>query len=187
MTVHGVRHGLPDPFIVVATQNPIEYEGTYPLPEAQLDRFLLRIDVGYPSETEEAALLRVSRSGIRDSSIKDIFAVTSTADIRALRGRVDETRVEESVLDYVATLIRFTRTLPAVELGASPRAGVHLVAASRAIARLEGREFVTPDDVAVIAPDVLRHRILLRPEAELDQYTAQNVIDTALTSVPVPR
>ena len=187
VTVDGVRHPLPDPFLVIATQNPIEYEGTYPLPEAQLDRFLLRIDVGYPSDVEESELLRLHRSGIRDTGIDTIGPVTNAGEVAELRRLVDETRVEDGVIDYISALVRFTRTLPAVELGASPRASVHLLAASKAVARLEGRDFVTPDDIGYIAPNVLRHRILVRPEAELDQYTAQNVIDTALATVPVPR
>lgn len=187
VTVDGVGHQLPDPFLVVATQNPIEYEGTYPLPEAQLDRFLMRVDVGYPTENDEVKLLKIARSGVRDTAVHAVAPVASVAEISELRSLVDATRVEDGLVTYVNALVRFTRSLPAVELGASPRAGVHLLAASRAKARLAGRDFVTPDDVADVAPDVLRHRFVLRPEAELDQYRPDNVVEAALASVPVPR
>lgn len=186
-TVDGTTRALPSPFIVIATQNPIEYEGTYPLPEAQLDRFLVKVLVGYPSEGEERALLRLERSGIQTSGLDDITEVVTAAELAGLRDMVDSTTVADNVLGYIADVIRKTRTLPAVELGASPRAGVHLLAASRASARIDGRDFVTPDDVLRMAPSVLRHRILLRPEAELDRYTPDDAVRAALTSVTVPR
>lgn len=186
-TVDGTTHSLPAPFIVIATQNPIEYEGTYPLPEAQLDRFLVKVLVDYPTEAEEQALLRMDRSGIQTSGLNDISVVVTAEELSQLRELVDATTVTDDVLNYVAAVIRKTRELPAVELGASPRAGVHLLAASRASARIDGRAFVTPDDVLRMAPSILRHRILLRPEAELDRYTPDDAVRAALGSVAVPR
>ncbi|MGI8515742.1 MAG: AAA family ATPase [Acidimicrobiia bacterium] len=187
VTVDGVSHLLPQPFIVAATQNPIEYEGTYPLPEAQLDRFLMKIEMGYPSAEDELALLRLDRDGLMPATLGDVGAVASAEDLLANRQSVAATTIHEDVLNYLSSVIRRTRQLPSVELGASPRAGVHLLAASRSIAWLAGREFVTPDDVSRIAPAVLRHRILIRPEAELERYSAEDAIKAAIASVPVPR
>ena len=187
VTVDGEPRLLPDPFLVVATQNPIEYEGTYPLPEAQLDRFLVKIDVGYPSEEDEVALLGLGRRGLTSATIDDVAVVASADDIRAARAEVDATAVSAEVGRYVASVVRRTRELPSVAVGASPRAGVHLLAASRASARLAGRGYVTPDDVAVMAVPVLQHRLVLRPEAELDRYRPTDAIAAALAAVPVPR
>ncbi len=187
VTVDGTSHNLPQPFLVVATQNPIEYEGTYPLPEAQLDRFLMKIDVGYPSEDSELAMLRLERDGTRPATLDDVGSVTTASEILELRSKVSGTRVEEPVLSYLSSVVRSTRTLPSVEVGASPRAAVHLLAAARAIATLAGRDFVTPDDIGRAALPVLRHRILLRPEAELERYNPDEAVKTALGSVEVPR
>jgi MoxR-like ATPase len=187
VTVDGVSHQLPRPFMVVATQNPIEYEGTYPLPEAQLDRFLMKIDVGYPSAEQELALLRLDRDGVAPATLPQVEQVTNAEELLAHRVTVAAVRIHDDVLGYLASLIRRTRELPSVELGASPRAGVHLLAASRAIACIAGRDFVTPDDVSRMAPPVLRHRILIRPEAELERYTPDDAIKAAIASVPVPR
>jgi MoxR-like ATPase len=187
VSIDGEAHPLPDPFLVVATQNPIEYEGTYPLPEAQLDRFLVKVDVGYPSEADEIRMLQLDHRGVAPATLDDVRAVTTADELRAARAEVDATRVEPEVLEYVAKLVRATRELPSVELGASPRAAVHLLAASRASARLSGRDFVTPDDVAWMARPVFRHRIQLRPEAELERYSADDAVQAALATVPVPR
>jgi MoxR-like ATPase len=187
VTVDGTTHPLPDPFLVVATQNPIEYEGTYPLPEAQLDRFLLKVDVGYPDETQELAMLKLVHQGVSPVTLNDVQAVAGTADLIALREQIDATTVTDEVVGYVAALVRRTRELPSVSLGASPRAAVHLLAAAKASARLSGRTFVTPDDVAWMARPVLRHRLLLNPEAELERYQADDAVQAALASVPVPR
>src|SRR5690606_40671251 len=145
VTVDGVSRPLPEPFLVVATQNPIEYEGTYPLPEAQLDRFVMKIEVDYPSEEHERAILALARTGLAPSGLDDIEAVIDGPGLLALRDVVDDTHVEEEVAGYVVALVRRTRELPSVELGASPRAAVHLLGAARALARLSGRDFVTPD------------------------------------------
>lgn len=187
VTVDGTGHPLPDPFAVIATQNPIEYEGTYPLPEAQLDRFLLKLDVGYPGESDEVAMLRLAHRGVAPATLDDVRAVTTAEEIGEMRSLVDATTASDGVVAYVAALVRRTRELPSVSLGASPRAAVHLLAASKASARLAGRDFVTPDDVAWMARPVLHHRILIRPEAELERYTADDAVAAAVTAVPVPR
>ena len=187
VTVDGVSHPLPDPFLVVATQNPVEYEGTYPLPEAQLDRFMLKVDVGYPSEDDELAMLRLGHRGVRPATLEEVAPVLASDELAAARALVDQTQVSDEVARYVARVVRATRAVPSIELGASPRAAVHLLAAARAAARLEGRGFVTPDDVARMARPVLRHRLLLRPEAELERYRPDDAVVTALEAVPVPR
>ena len=187
VSVDGVSHPLPDPFLVIATQNPIEYEGTYPLPEAQLDRFLLKIDVGYPKPADEIAMLKIAHRGVTNATLDDVEVVTSLDELRELRALVDSTRVTDDVLGYIAALGLATRTLPSVSLGASPRSIVHLLAASKASARLAGRDFVTPDDVAWMAVPVWRHRVQLRPEAELERGTSDDAIRAALATVPVPR
>jgi MoxR-like ATPase len=187
VSVDGVSHPLPQPFLVVATQNPIEYEGTYPLPEAQLDRFLLKVDVGYPSAADEEAILRLGHRGVTPATLDDVRVAASPAEISAAQAEVDATAVTDEVSAYIVALVRRTRELPSVSLGGSPRAAVHLLAAAKASARLRGRAFVTPDDVAAMAPPVLRHRLVLRPEAELERYRPDDAIAAALASVPVPR
>jgi len=187
VSVEGATYRLDPPFHVLATANPIEYEGTYPLPEAQLDRFLFRIDVGYPDEAGEEAILRLAHRGVRAPSLASIEAVASVDDLAAAGVLIDETTVSDEVASYVAALVRRTRELPSVELGASPRAAVHLLAAARAAARLAGRAFVTPDDVIAMAVPVLAHRLVLRPEAELERVTPQAAIAAAIAAVAVPR
>jgi MoxR-like ATPase len=187
ITVDGVAHGLPEPFVVLATENPIEYEGTYPLPEAQLDRFLMKLTVGYPSASDEESMLRLGHRGVDPSTLADVRPVGDAYTFAALRAEVDRVTVTEPVVHYVASVVRRTREIPSVSLGASPRAAVHLLAASRAWARLSGRSYVIPDDVSGLAPAVLRHRLILTPEAELDQVTADQALQTVLASVPVPR
>jgi MoxR-like ATPase len=187
VTVDGERHPLPDPFVVLATQNPVEYEGTYPLPEAQLDRFLFRAALGYPEEAEELALLRLPRRGLAPAALEDVRAVAGPEDLRRVRSDVDAVRVADDVAAYVVAICRGTRALPGVTLGASPRAAVHLLAAARASALLAGRDFVTPDDVVRMADPVLAHRLVLAPEAELDRFTAGEAVRAALAAAPVPR
>jgi MoxR-like ATPase len=178
---------LPVPFLVVATQNPIEYEGTYPLPEAQLDRFLLKVEVGYPPPGDELAILRLGHRGVAPATLGDVEVTATPAELESARDEVDATTVSDEVAGYIVDLVRRTRDLPSVALGASPRASVHLLAASKAAARLAGRGFVTPDDVASMARPVLRHRLVLRPEAELERYRPDDAVAAALGSVPVPR
>jgi MoxR-like ATPase len=187
VTVDGVSHALPKPFVVVATQNPIEYEGTYPLPEAQLDRFVFKVDVGYPSEQDEIAIVRMQHRGVAPETLEDVHPVISPDGIGRAGADVDSTTVSEEVERYVTAVVRQTRELPSVELGASPRAAVHLLAASKCYARMAGRDYVTPDDVAKMAHPVLRHRLIMRPEAELERYRPDDAIKAALGSVPVPR
>jgi len=187
VSIEGVPEPLPDPFCVVATQNPVEYEGTYPLPEAQLDRFLLKIDVGYPDAETERRILSFTHDGIRPADLDAVAPVAGPDEIAAARADLDATLVADEVAGYMVELIRRTRELPAVALGASPRAAVHLLAASRARARLSGRDFVTPDDVASVAAPVLRHRLVLAPEAALERYSPDDAVAAALSSTSVPR
>jgi MoxR-like ATPase len=187
VSLDGVAHPLPDPFLVVATQNPIEYEGTYPLPEAQLDRFLVKVDVGYPNEDDEVRMLGLAHRGVAPATLDDVAPVGNAGLLRSARGTVDAITVADEVVSYVAALTRRTRGLPSVALGASPRAAVHLLAAARAAAALAGRSFVIPDDVTRMAPAVFRHRIVLRPEAELEHFRPDDAIAAAIASVPVPR
>jgi MoxR-like ATPase len=187
VSIDGETHPLRAPFLVLATQNPIEYEGTYPLPEAQLDRFLFKLDLGYLPESDEIAVLRLAHRGVASPSLDAVSAVVRADELETLRQAVDATTVADEVVAFVVALVRRTRELPGVELGASPRAAVHLLAASRALARLAGRDFVTPDDVVDAARPVLRHRLVLRPEAELERYTAADAVESALAAAPVPR
>ena len=188
VSVEGRPEPLPDPFLVVATQNPLEYEGTYALPEAQLDRFLVKLDVGYPSRGRGARDARRSRAAASAPATSTRCRPVASADaLREARAEVDATRVEQEVARYVVDVVRRTRELPSVELGASPRAAVHLLGAARAAARLAGRDYVTPDDVSRMATPVMRHRLVLTPEAELERYGPDDAVRTALGDVPVPR
>jgi len=187
VTVDGQPRPLAAPFLVVATQNPIEYEGTYPLPEAQLDRFLLKATVGYPPLEQERAMLELEREGVDPIGLRRVSPVVSPAELDALVEEARHTEVTPEVGDYVVALVRCTRELPSVALGASPRAAVHLLAAAKAAARLRGREFVTPDDVADLARPVLAHRLVMTPEAELERFGAGDAIGAAIAEVAVPR
>ena len=187
VTIDGEPHPLPQPFLVVATQNPIEYEGTYPLPEAQLDRFLVKVLVDYPSEAAERELLGQERRGLVPTGSTRVQRVVGADDVARARAEVDVTAVTEEVIAYITALVRQTRAMPSVEVGASPRAAVHLLVAAKASARLWGRHYVIPDDVIRVAPVVLRHRLVLRPEAELDRLTPDAVVANAIAATPVPR
>ena len=189
VSIDGVDHPLPAPFMVVATQNPIEYEGTYPLPEAQLDRFLMKLKVDYPVEDEEVAMLRLHQQGFDPHQLAQsaIRPVVDSALLAAAKAEVNAITVEDGVLRYLVALTTATRTSPQVVLGASPRATVALLRCSRAFAALDARSFITPDDVKIVARPVLRHRIILRPEAELEGLTTDQLIESVLAAVPVPR
>jgi MoxR-like ATPase len=189
VSVDGVARPLPDPFIVLATQNPIEYEGTYPLPEAQLDRFLFKLTVPYPSEAAELEVLARVDAGldVHDLRSAGIGAVANAADLAAARREAAATRVDPVVQAYIVSLVRATRQSPSVSLGVSPRGATMLLRAAKAWAWLSGRPFVTPDEVQAVARPALRHRIKLRPEAELEGVSADRVIDGVLASVGVPR
>ncbi|WP_246122580.1 AAA family ATPase [Pseudonocardia cypriaca] len=189
VSVDGVARALPEPFVVVATQNPVEYEGTYPLPEAQLDRFQLKLSVAVPERDDEVAVLARHAAGFDpgDLDAAGVRPVAGPADLDAARAAVERVTVRPEVLGYVVDVCRATRSAPAVSLGVSPRGATALLAASRAWAWLSGRDYVTPDDVKALAPPALRHRLRLRPEAELDGVTADGVLDGVLAAVPVPR
>ncbi|WP_173166278.1 AAA family ATPase [Phytohabitans suffuscus] len=189
VSVDGMPRPLPEPFIVAATQNPIEYEGTYPLPEAQLDRFLLKLTVPLPARDEEIGVLRAHHAGFdpRDLKAAGVQRVASAADLAAGRASVQRVGVAEQVLAYIVDLCRATRTSPSLELGASPRGGTALLVTAKAWAWLAGRDYVTPDDIKAVARATLRHRVRLRPEAELEGVTADAVLDSVLATVPTPR
>jgi MoxR-like ATPase len=188
VTVDGVSRPLGDMFTVFATQNPVEHEGTYPLPEAQLDRFLIKAVMPYPSREAELELLSRYENGFDAERLDDaaMTAVLSATEVIGLRGLVDGVRVAEEVRAYIADITRMTRDERMLALGASPRATVSLFRAARAVAVLEGRDFVTPDDVKGIAPAVLRHRIALSPELEVEGRTADDVLLALLDRVRVP-
>ncbi len=187
VTVDGVEHALPQPFTVIATENPIEYEGTYPLPEAQLDRFLMKVVVGYPSAPDEETLLKLRHSGVSSVTLGDVRPIAGVSDLMTIRAEVDGVAVHDAIVSYVAALVRRTRELPSVDLGASPRAGVHLLAAAKAWACASGRAYVVPEDVVALAVPVLGHRLILTPEAEIDRFTPADALSNALASVPIPR
>ena len=187
VTIDGTSHELPNPFVVIATQNPIEYEGTYPLPEAQLDRFMMKLDVRYPDEDQEVGIVSIGRTGLEDVAVAAIQPVSSAGELLEMRDALATIRVEESVAKYAVQVVRHTRTLPSVELGASPRAGVHLLAAARARAMLDGTDFVTPDHIRDLAPAVLGHRLVLTADAALDRYHVHSAVEAVLAAVPVPR
>jgi MoxR-like ATPase len=189
VSIEGTTHPLPDPFIVIATQNPIEYEGTYPLPEAQLDRFLFKLQVGYPTHEQETEMLIRHDRGLdpHDLVAAGVRPVAGAADLAAGRVAVDRLRVEPAVLDYIVAVVRATRESPSLALGVSPRGAAGLLHASKAWAWLAGRDYVTPDEIKAVVKPTLRHRILLRPELELEGASADGVLDGILASVPVPR
>ncbi|MFG2009808.1 AAA family ATPase [Micromonospora sp. NPDC048868] len=189
VSVEGERRPLPDPFIVAATQNPIEYEGTYPLPEAQLDRFLLKLTVPLPNRDEELGVLRAHHAGFdpRDLTAAGVRPVADAADLAAARAAVGRVHVAEPLFGYVVDLCRATRNTPALELGASPRGATALLNTAKAWAWLAGRDHVVPDDVKAVTRPTLRHRLRLRPEVELEGVGVDQVLDTVLATVPTPR
>jgi MoxR-like ATPase len=188
VTVDGITHDLPAPFAVFATQNPIEFEGTYPLPEAELDRFVLKSLLGYPSAAMEEGLLLRVRDGFdaADPSSYGIPKVLDAAGLNRLQEGVRQVWVEPSLATYVTALVRSTRDTPTLILGASPRASVALLRLSQAAALQAGRGFVTPDDIKALAPAVLRHRVLLAPELELEGVTPDIALASLLERVPAP-
>ena len=190
VTIDGVTHVLPESFTVFATQNPIEYEGTYPLPEAQKDRFLLRVEMGYPERDEECQLAEKSLGRATPERILESGAVESVltdAEIGAMREALEGITLKPELVTYVVDLIRETRTMDSIQVGAGPRATQALLLASRALAAIEGRDFVTPDDIRSMAYPVLSHRIVLRPEYEIEGVTVREAILKLLERVAVPR
>ena len=189
VSVDGHPNPLPVPFLVAATQNPVEYEGTYPLPEAQLDRFLLKVVLPVPPRADEVEVLRRHAAGFdpRDLGTAGIRPVAGPADLAAGTAAVAQVRVSEEVAAYIVDIARATRMSPSLSLGVSPRGATALMATSRVWAWLGGRGYVTPDDVKALAHATLAHRLSLRPEAELEGVSVASVLDSALGSVPVPR
>jgi len=187
VSVEGTPRPLPSPFLVAATQNPVEYEGTYPLPEAQVDRFLLKLFVSVPDRNAEIELLNRHAAGFSPRDLSAVRPVAGPQDIAAARKAAAEVRVSPEVTAYIVDLCRATRQSPSVRLGVSPRGATALLGASRAWAWLVGRDYVIPDDVKALARPALRHRIQLRPEAELEGAAPEGILDGLLSSVPVPR
>jgi MoxR-like ATPase len=189
VTVDGTARVLPDPFLVAATQNPVEYEGTYPLPEAQLDRFLLKLNVPLPSRDDEIHVLTRHAEGFnpRDLQASGVQPVAGPADLEAARDAVAKTSVSPEITGYVVDICRATRESPSLSLGVSPRGATALLSTARAWAWLTGRDYVIPDDVKALALPTLRHRVQLRPEAEMEGVTADSIITAILAHVPVPR
>jgi MoxR-like ATPase len=189
VSIDGTRELLPEAFTVFATQNPIEQEGTYPLPEAELDRFLVRVRIDYPSAEEEDEILRRAAASVTsvDPAGAGVAPVMTREELSSLRGLGEAVRVEENVRRYLRDLVRATRSSPLLVLGAGPRAGLHLLVAARWAAALAGRLFVTPDDVQRMLPDVLAHRLSLSAEAELDGLDAREVLTRVCSRVEVPR
>ncbi len=188
VTIDGARHPLPENFTVFATQNPIEFEGTYPLPEAQLDRFLLKIRVAYPSAEEEIQILSRYEQGFDPRRVDEIaLTPLDPALLLAARDEIESVRVEPALHSYVISLARRTRDWPAISLGASPRAAIGLFFVARAMAGMDGRDYLLPDDVKAAALPVLRHRILLKPEADLEGLTSDQVIKQVISAVEVPK
>jgi MoxR-like ATPase len=189
VTVEGVRLGLPPVFLVVATQNPVEFEGTYPLPEAQMDRFLFKVLVEHGSAEAEVEVVARHHAGLQvtDLAAAGLEPLVDPAGLLDVRAQVGAIQVDRTVSEYLVAIGRATRATPEVQYGASVRGALGLLRASKAVAAFGGREYVTPDDVKSVAPAVLRHRIVLKPEAELDGLQTDDVVQRILTSVPVPR
>jgi MoxR-like ATPase len=190
VTIDGVTRPLPRPFLVVATQNPIEYEGTFPLPEAQLDRFLMRLSMGYPSPEDERLILTHLRRehpilSLTPVSFKDKVTQDGLARLLSLQRLVWEVHIDESLQDYIVRLVAATRQHPGLALGASPRASLALFKTSQAFAALRGRDHVIPDDIQYLAPTTLTHRLIVRPEAQLRGHTASRIVQEIIESTPL--
>jgi MoxR-like ATPase len=188
VTVDGKRKPLSPIFTVIATQNPIEYEGTYPLPEAQLDRFLFKLIVSYPSPEEEIEIYQRFQGGlIKSSAIEAIPAVLTRNELLDARESLRTISIRTELIAYIQQIIKSTREHPLLQLGASPRAGVYLLLGAKAYALMQGRDYVTPDDIQAIAYPVLRHRLIVKPEAQVDGKTSDMIIRSLLNSLKVPR
>jgi MoxR-like ATPase len=187
VTIDGVSYNLSRPFMVIATQNPIEYEGTYPLPEAQLDRFMAKLLVGYPEHGEAKRLLNNVQNGFDAQVIEEVQPLLSAAEVLEAQAEVKGVHVEDTLLDYILALLEATRKNPHIYLGASPRAGIALLQAGKAMAIMEERNFCLPEDFKAIAKHILCHRLLLKPDAEIEGLTPEKVLDQVLASVAVPK
>ncbi len=189
VSIDGVRHELPLPFIVLATQNPIEYEGTYPLPEAQLDRFLFKLRVDYPGTEVETQILMNYHQGFNATRLEavGVESVIDSTSLQECQEAIQTVTVEDSIFNYIVSLAESSRKSDELVLGASPRASIALLLASKTYAAIQGRDYILPDDVKYLAPHVYRHRILLKPDAEIEGLTADDVIDRLLAEVEIPR
>ena len=187
VSIDGITHHMEEPYTIIATQNPVEQEGTYKLPEAQLDRFMFKIVMGYPTIDEEKIILQRHQANARLAKLEDIKPIISKNSLLALRDTMGAVLIDDSLLSYIAQIVHQTRTSKAVLLGASPRAAVAMLQASKAIALIYGRDYVTPDDIKMVAPAVLDHRILISAEAEMQGYTASKIVTTLVNNVEVPK
>ncbi len=189
VTIDGIIHRLDDPFITIATQNPIELEGTYPLPEAQLDRFMFKINVGYPSIDEEKSMLTMFKNGFESDHLENcsLNIVCTTEDFNRYRSALDCINADEKILDYIVNIVTATRQTPGIEVGASPRATIALFKSARSLAAIYGRDFIVPDDVKESAYPVLRHRLILESSEEMEGATTDGFITKVLNKVQVPR
>ncbi|WP_413775201.1 AAA family ATPase [Hymenobacter weizhouensis] len=187
VTQDGTRYAMPEPFVVLATQNPVEQEGTYRLPEAQLDRFLFKLNVGYPTLEEEVLILQGHHAGFGGAPLDTVQPVVSAEDLQRLREQVRRQHVEPKLLEYIACLVGQTRAHKGLYLGASPRASLALLNGAKALAALRGRDFATPEDIQYLAPAVLRHRIQLTPEREMEGGTPDDIVKQILQQIEVPR
>jgi len=187
VTLDGHTYPMEEPFVVLATQNPIEQEGTYRLPEAQLDRFLFKIEVGYPTLEEETQILVQHHTQKLDEKIASIKPILSTADIRKYRKMVKSLHIEDKLLEFIARIVHETRNHKSIYLGASPRASLAIASSAKAIAIMDERDFITPDDVIRVAPAVLRHRLILTPEREMEGLTTDDVVSQITKEIAVPR
>jgi MoxR-like ATPase len=187
ITADGNRYPMQEPFIVIATQNPIEHEGTYRLPEAQLDRFLFKIKVGYPNGKQEVEIIMREHNAVGTQKIDVINQVLKSSDLLIYQALVRKVTVKTELIQYIADLVCKTREHHLIYLGASPRASLAMLSASKGFAALDGRDFVTPDDIKLAAASVMNHRIVVSPEREMEGLTSENVIDQIIESIPVPR
>ncbi|MFZ1452092.1 MAG: MoxR family ATPase [Ferruginibacter sp.] len=187
VTIDGITHQMRFPFLVLATQNPIEQEGTYRLPEAQLDRFLFKIEVGYPSLQEEISILNRQQGKTQTEMIEGVRKLLTPHDIQHYRKLVQSIIIEPKLVEFIARIVHETRNNPALYLGASPRASLAILRSAKANAAIKGRDFVTPEDIVEMAPHVLRHRIILTPEKEMEGITADDLIESILKAIEVPR
>ena len=187
VSIDGVTHHMAEPYTIIATQNPVEQEGTYKLPEAQLDRFMFKIVMGYPTLDEEKAILQRHQANARLTKLDNIAPIISKDELLSLRDTMRSVLVDDSLMGYIAQIVQQTRTSKAVFLGASPRAAVAMLQTSKAIALINGRDFVTPDDIKIVAPSVLNHRIIISAEAEMQGYTVNRIVATLVDNVEVPK
>lgn len=187
VTIDGSTHQMGFPFVVLATQNPIEQEGTYRLPEAQLDRFLFKIEVSYPTLEEEIAILTNQQGKTQAQMLNGIKKIISANEIKFYRSQVQQIIIEQKLVEFIARIVNETRNNAALYLGASPRASLAILRSAKANAAIKGRDFVTPEDIIEMAPHVLRHRIILTPEKEMEGLTADDLIESILKEIEVPR